>query len=98
MLDETKGTVPLPMIPVKGKKKDSFLMTMFKGYLTAQCIGFGLLILTTPTFTMGATTRGRAQLKTRYLTAESTDLASSGFKEPSQDMKKEPSSNICTKR
>lgn len=71
--------VPMELEPVRAEGKDSILVKMIKGYLTAQCVGFGILILTTPTCTMGATTRGRAQLKTRYMTSETQNLRQWGF-------------------
>jgi len=73
---------PLKMEPVKEKKKDSFLMTLFKGYIAAHFLGFGAFMLLVPCHTMGATTRGRAKMNLSYLTSETSDsktLANYGF-------------------
>ena len=78
----------IPLHPVKEAKEGAFLQTLFKGYLIAQCLGLITLLLITPTCTMGATTRGKVDIKTRYLTSQSTNLQSYGFERMNHDNSK----------
>ena len=69
----------IPLEPVLAAKKGSFFWTLVKGYVIAQCIGLTVAVFTVSTHTMGATTRGKLNKKSKYLTCDSKDLNAYGF-------------------
>lgn len=75
-----------PLNPVRGEqnsasaeKNSTFFVTLCKGYVIAQFIGFALAVVAFPSPTFGATTKGRVSIKNRYLTSETKSLNAYGF-------------------
>ena len=69
----------IPLQPVLEAEKGSFFWTLVKGYVIAQCIGLTVSVFTVSDFTCGATTRGKLNKKSKYLTCNSKNLNAYGF-------------------
>ena len=79
----------IPLQPVLKTENTSFIVSLIKGYIVAQCIGLTVFVFTVGTFTCGATTRGQLNKKSKFLTSKSKNLKAYGF----ERMEKNESNN-----
>lgn len=70
----------IPLVPVKKEEGQTFLQSLWNGFVTAQLIGLGIagiMAVSVPTF--GATIRTRDMTRGKYLTSQSQNLSEYGM-------------------